>query len=273
MITIDEVRLLLSDIESDRIERTVSTTNTDKFGQAICAFANDLPNHNLPGYLIIGADDKTGKINSDVRITDQLLQNLGGIKTDGKLQPQVSMTVEKVAMPEGDVAVVTVQPCQFTPVRYEGRIWIRNGPRKCIASEADEKLLLEKRTSRMLTFDALPCFDATLDDIDLAAFRQIYLPKAFPEEVLSANASEEPKKEPRKEPKKEPRKEPKKELKKELAEVLNLIKENPKITYQELMAELGIKDSAIYERIRKLKEVGRLRREGGRSGGIWVVIN
>ena len=93
MITIDEVRLLLSDIESDRIERTVSTTNTDKFGQAICAFANDLPNHNLPGYLIIGADDKTGKINSDVRITDQLLQNLGGIKTDGKLQPQVSMTV------------------------------------------------------------------------------------------------------------------------------------------------------------------------------------
>ena len=493
MITIDEVRLLLSDIESDRIERTVSTTNTDKFGQAICAFANDLPNHNLPGYLIIGADDKTGKINSDVRITDQLLQNLGGIKTDGKLQPQVSMTVEKVAMPEGDVAVVTVQPCQFTPVRYEGRIWIRNGPRKCIASEADEKLLLEKRTSRMLTFDALPCFDATLDDIDLAAFRQIYLPKAFPEEVLrtdrrtvaqqmqalgyfnmkyncptyagivmfgvnperfmpgcyvqyvrfsghtrageirseykfsgnlvkilsqldtfvdasitnrrpvpvsalreeikvdyphwatrellmnaichrdyegngpvqfyqyddrieimnpgglygkatpqnfpyvndyrngviaegmkvlgfvnrysrgvqtvqdelrengngeadfklhlgtaflviehiSANASEEPKKEPRKEPrkepkkepKKEPRKEPKKELKKELAEVLNLIKENPKITYQELMAELGIKDSAIYERIRKLKEVGRLRREGGRSRGIWVVIN
>ena len=148
MITIDEVRLLLSDIESDRIERTVSTTNTDKFGQAICAFANDLPNHNLPGYLIIGADDKTGKINSDVRITDQLLQNLGGIKTDGKLQPQVSMTVEKVAMPEGDVAVVTVQPCQFTPVRYEGRIWIRNGPRKCIASEADEKLLLEKQIGR-----------------------------------------------------------------------------------------------------------------------------
>ena len=187
MITIQEVRLLLSDIESDRIERTVSTTNTDKFGQAICAFANDLPNHNRPGYLIIGADDKSGEVRGTVRITDQLLQNLGGIKTDGKLQPQVSMTVEKVSLPEGDVAVVTVQPCPFTPVRYEGRIWIRNGPRKCIASEADEKLLLEKRTSRMLTFDALPCFDATLDDIDLADFRQIYLPKAFPEDVLKTD--------------------------------------------------------------------------------------
>ena len=155
----------MSDIESDRIERTISTTNTDKFGQAICAFANDLPNHNLPGYLIIGADDKMGKVN-------------------GKLQPQVSMTVEKVALPEGDVAVVTVQPCEFTPVRYEGRVWIRNGPRKCVASEADEKRLLEKRTSRMLTFDALPCIDATIDDIDTAAFKQVYLPKAFPEDVL-----------------------------------------------------------------------------------------
>ena len=184
MLKPQEVRILLSDIESDRIERTISTTNTDKFGQAICAFANDLPNHNLPGYLIIGADDKTGQVNGTVRITDQLLQNLGGIKTDGKLQPQVSMTVEKVSLPEGDVAVVTVQPCHFTPVRYEGRIWVRTGPRKCIASEADEKLLLEKRTSRMMTFDALPCFDASIDDIDVAAFRQIYLPKAFPEDVL-----------------------------------------------------------------------------------------
>ena len=39
----DEIRKLLNDIESDRVERTISTTNTDKFAQAICAFANDLP--------------------------------------------------------------------------------------------------------------------------------------------------------------------------------------------------------------------------------------
>ncbi len=187
MISPEDVLKLLADIESDRIERTISTTNTDKFGQAICAFANDLPNHNLPGYLIIGADDKTGKVNGNIKITDRLLQNLGGIKTDGKLQPQVSMTVEKVALPEGDVAVVTVQPCVFTPVRYDGKVWVRIGPRRCVANESDEKRLLEKRTSRMLTFDALPCFDATVEDMDLEAFKQIYLPKAFPEDVLKVD--------------------------------------------------------------------------------------
>ena len=57
MMTIDEIRALLNDLESDRVERTISTTNTDKFGQAICAFANDLPDHRLPGYLFLGVDD------------------------------------------------------------------------------------------------------------------------------------------------------------------------------------------------------------------------
>lgn len=33
-----KIRALFNNIESDRVERTISTTNTDKFGQAICAF-------------------------------------------------------------------------------------------------------------------------------------------------------------------------------------------------------------------------------------------
>ena len=45
MLTTDALRALIADHESDRVELTVSTTNTDKFGEAICAFANDFPNH------------------------------------------------------------------------------------------------------------------------------------------------------------------------------------------------------------------------------------
>ena len=58
-MTTIEIRALLNDIESDRVERTISTTNTDKFGQAICAFANDLPDHKQAGYLFLGK--KTAK--------------------------------------------------------------------------------------------------------------------------------------------------------------------------------------------------------------------
>ena len=56
-MTKEEIRALLNDIESNRVERTVSTTNTDKFGQAICAFANDLPDYRLLGYLFLGVKD------------------------------------------------------------------------------------------------------------------------------------------------------------------------------------------------------------------------
>lgn len=34
-------------------------------------------------------------------VTDELLKNVAAIRTDGNIQPQPSMTVEKVAMPEG----------------------------------------------------------------------------------------------------------------------------------------------------------------------------
>ena len=36
MITIDEIRAMLLDVENDRVKRIISTPNTDKFGQAIC---------------------------------------------------------------------------------------------------------------------------------------------------------------------------------------------------------------------------------------------
>jgi hypothetical protein len=57
MLTEDQLIRLLAQIESDHVERTESLTNTDKFGQAICAFANDLPNRRQPGYLSIGVTD------------------------------------------------------------------------------------------------------------------------------------------------------------------------------------------------------------------------
>ena len=43
------------------------------------------------------------------------------------------------------MAVITVLPADSTPVRYRGRIRIRIGPRRGIASAQDERILNEKR--------------------------------------------------------------------------------------------------------------------------------
>lgn len=69
-------------------------TSTYKFGQAICAFANDLPNHKQPGYMFLGVTDD-GAI-SGINVTDELLKNIVAIRTDGNIQPQPSMVVQKV---------------------------------------------------------------------------------------------------------------------------------------------------------------------------------
>lgn len=60
-LTKDEIRSLLSDIENERVERTLSTDNAKKMSEAICAFANDIRNTKKPGYFMIGADDN-GKL-------------------------------------------------------------------------------------------------------------------------------------------------------------------------------------------------------------------
>lgn len=182
MIAVDNIQKMLNDLESDRVERTISTTNTDKFGQAICAFSNDLPRNDKPGYLIIGAEDD-GKVHP-INVTDELLKNIAAIRTDGNIQPQPSMTVQKVVMPKGDIIVVEVQPSTFPPVKYKGRIWVRIGPRKGVANEDDEKRLYEKRVANIRTFDAMPCIGSSISDLDTGVFRQIYLSKAYPEDVL-----------------------------------------------------------------------------------------
>lgn len=171
MITTTKIRALLNDIESDRVERTISTTNTDKFGKAICAFANDLPNHKQPGYLFLGVNDD-GTVQG-IDVTDDLLKNIAAIRTDGNIQPQPSMVVEKITMPEGDIVMVEVQPAVFPPVRYKGRVWVRVGPRKAVANDADEHILLERRATNVQTFDSTPCFGASINDLDLQVFKHI----------------------------------------------------------------------------------------------------
>jgi len=185
MITKVQLIELLADLETDRVERTVSVSNTDKFGQAICAFANDLPNHRQPGYLLIGVKDN-GEL-AGLTVTDELLQNLAALRSDGNIQPLPALTVNKFTLPGGEVAVVEVQPADLPPVRYKGRVWVRVGPRRASATEQEERILTERRVAHARTFDALPCLDSTLADLSEDRFALTYLRRAVAEEVIAEN--------------------------------------------------------------------------------------
>ncbi len=186
MINENDLRILLSDLESDRVERTISTTDTDKFCKAICAFANDMPRHRLPGYLVIGARDEDGAI-MGVDITDQLLLNLSHCADSGQIVPLPSMTIQKISLHEGDVAVAEVLPSDIPPVRYRGCVWIRRGPRKARANEQEERILTEKRIHHARTFDLRPCNGCGRDDLVLDLFQLTYLNVAVAPEIIAEN--------------------------------------------------------------------------------------
>ncbi|MDR1937906.1 MAG: putative DNA binding domain-containing protein [Tannerellaceae bacterium] len=183
MISKIELENILADTESYHAERTASTSDMDKFCQAICAFSNDLSGSAKNGYLILGAYNN-GEL-SGLKVDDRLLLQISNIRTDGNILPQPVMTVEKFSFDKGDLLVVEVQPSEIPPVRYRGRIWVRVGPRKSFATEAEEKILTERRLSNIRTFDAMPCIGTTLADLDVSVIRKEFLPRAVAEDILS----------------------------------------------------------------------------------------
>ena len=185
MLTTGQLLALMADHESDRVEMTVAVNNTDKFGEAICAFANDFPNHRQPGYLLVGVDD-AGKA-SGLTVDDKVLRRLADLRANVNPEPHPAMTVRKHALPDGDVVVVEVEPSDLPPVRYKGRVWIRVGPSRRGANQQEERILVEKRTASQRTFDARPCPGCTLDDLVPDLFLVGYLPYAVSRDVIEEN--------------------------------------------------------------------------------------
>jgi ATP-dependent DNA helicase RecG len=182
-----DLESMLFDLESDLVERKESFQGDapTKAREAVCAFANDLPDHRRPGVVFIGARDDGGS--ARLAITDELLRQLADLKTDGNIVPPPTLTVAKHMLRGAEMAVVTVWPADSPPARFKGRIWIRVGSRRAIASAQDERILNEKRRHRDSHFDAQPVPTATLADLSRRRFEEDYLRSAFDADVLAAN--------------------------------------------------------------------------------------
>jgi len=65
---------MMVDLESDRVERKESLQGDSpaRIREAVCAFANDLPDHRRSGVVFVGADDEGRP--KGIEITDELLR-------------------------------------------------------------------------------------------------------------------------------------------------------------------------------------------------------
>lgn len=187
MNLVDERELdrLRADLESDRVERKRSAADRSKLRRNICAFANDLPGHGLPGVILVGVEDD-GEC-SGATIDDRLLRDLSGMKDDGNIIPIPSLVVQKHILSGCEVAAVLVEPSLSPPVRYQGRVWVRVGPTVRLATPEEEQRLSERRRAGERSFDQRPAADATVEALDLGHIRTHYLPQAVAHDVLEVN--------------------------------------------------------------------------------------
>lgn len=182
-----DLERMLAELESDLAERKESFKGDapSKAREAVCAFANDLSGRGQPGVLFVGArDDGTPAGHA---VTDELLLALADMKTDGNIVPPPTLAVTKHTLRGHEMAVVTVWPSDSPPVRYKGRIWIRVGPRRAIASAQDERILNERRRHGDRPFDVRGVPSSVTSDLDRRRFEDEYLAAAFAADVLAAN--------------------------------------------------------------------------------------
>ena len=187
MSPLDERELdrLRVDLESDRVERKESAADANKLRRNICALANDLPGHGLPGVVFIGVEDDGSC--AAISIDGRLLTKLAGMKDDGTIMPIPSLVVQKHILSGCEVAAIVVEPSRSPPVRYRGRVWVRVGPTVRQATPEEEQRLTERRLAGACPFDQQPAPHATVETLDLGYIEAQYLPHAVAEEVLEAN--------------------------------------------------------------------------------------
>jgi ATP-dependent DNA helicase RecG len=183
-LTEQEMRLLVADMESARVERTLTAAKKDKLGEAVCAFANDISGEGKPGCIFVGIADN-GTIEG-TRVDDALLRSLADLRNDGSVLPKPSLQVEKREIDGKEIVVISVMPSIFPPVRYKGIVWIRTGPTRSRATEQDERILIERRIASARSFDAAPCPDGTIDDLSKDEFLQ-YRSLAIASDVIDEN--------------------------------------------------------------------------------------
>ena len=98
--TDEELLQIIETGESDAVEfkESLSGSASERIREAICAFANDLPDHRNPGLVLVGVKDDTTI--GTMPITDELLRRLNARGTTIVLFPLIATSKQCTKIPK-----------------------------------------------------------------------------------------------------------------------------------------------------------------------------
>ena len=183
-----EFTTLIQADESFRCERKAdlsSKDNKEKICNAICAFANDISDARLVGVIALGVCDDGSP--AGLEMTDALESALLNIRSEGKIVPLPSFVCKRQSYMGKTILRIEVMPAVSTPVKFDGRIWVRPGNSTRLASMQEERRLTEKRRAKDQPDDCQVLPHQSISDLNLNYFKTQYLPQAVARDVLEAN--------------------------------------------------------------------------------------
>lgn len=184
--TDDQLQLLMQEPESHWIERKESFSGKDKVCATVCAFANDIANSGRAGVIWIGMRDDG--VVSGIDANDDLLQKIDQIHSDGRIQPLPSLSIRTLQAQGQSVIAIVVTPSKLPPVRFDGRLWVRLSASTQQGNAENERTLNERRRSNAnRSFDSEGVPTATIEELNLRYFDEVYLPTVISRDVLAAN--------------------------------------------------------------------------------------
>ena len=171
-MTKEEILKLRDTAEQTRVQFKERVTRDNKYDVSceMVALSNS-----RGGMIVVGIDDKTGRINPLSFIEVQETTNLLGSLASEGVVPQILLDIENVQMEGGVIVVATVKQGRNKPYRdSKGIVWVKQGADKRKVFDNAELIAMLMENGQMHP-DSMPVNGTSIKDLDESTLRDYLL--------------------------------------------------------------------------------------------------
>jgi len=180
MITVEELKKLISQGETTTVQFKIRTDDAYKMGVEMVAFSNS-----LGGKIIIGINDKDGSVSGltydEIQITNNILSNAAS----DCVKPPIIITTETVNIDNQNIVVATVSQGKDKPYKdNKGIIWVKNGSdKRKVFSNSELRVMMQSCGNLAADMDSIE--GTSYKDISIQTLKT-YLYKRYTKKCADA---------------------------------------------------------------------------------------
>ena len=171
-MTKEDVLRLRDTAEQTRVQFKERVTRDNKYDVSCEMVAQS---NSRGGMIVVGIDDKTGRINPLSFVEVQETTNLLGSLASEGVVPQILLDIENVQMDGGVIVVATVKQGKSKPYRdSKGIVWVKQGADKRKVFDNAELIAMLMENGQMHP-DSMPVNGTSIKDLDENTLRDYLL--------------------------------------------------------------------------------------------------